>query len=144
MIQQFFSSISKDIGELKTSTTQNKSYDIELSSLRQEMEQHEKAISNIKLAFENGAYSLDDFISARKTRDDQINICKQKITTINTAIQHDNPISHDELLTRYTKFQQQWTKTTTPQERNVLIRQMIKRIYYYREPDDTIRFEIEY
>lgn len=106
-----------------------------------ELEDNEKALFKIMEAYENGVYSIRQFDDRKKVRDEAISKLKKEIIGLEHENQNSRVYEKEELIHKSKEFKKGWETATTSQEKNALLKSIIKRIEYNRE-GDSINFNI--
>lgn len=108
-----------------------------LKRKKAELEEHEKALDIIMGTFERGAYTLEQLANRKKVRDEAIIKLKKEIIELEQESQSSKVYKKDELKRKAKEFKEGWENATTSQEKNLLIKTILKRIEYDREGDSV-------
>lgn len=112
-----------------------------LQNAQKELLKHEKALKVAREKLEEGLYSDEDFMDAKRRRNPEIFKLKKDIIELeNTRF---TAYSDAELELLVNNFKEKWYSATTDLEKNELLKTVVKKIFYNRE-EDTVTFEIEY
>jgi hypothetical protein len=106
-----------------------------------ELDENEKALKNIMEAFESGVYNMSQFAERKKVRDEAINKLKKELIELEKENQNAMVYNADELKQKAKAFKKGWENATTSQEKNLLLKSIVKRIEYDRT-GDNINFQI--
>lgn len=101
-----------------------------------ELEESEKALSNIMEAFENGIYTMSQFAERKKVRDEAINKLRRELIEMEKENQSSKTYSIDVLKQKAKEFKKGWENSVSSNEKNLLLKSIIKRIDYDREGDN--------
>lgn len=112
-----------------------------LKRKKAELEENEKALNVIMEAFEKGIYTMIQFAERKKVRDGAVSKLKKDIIKLDQESQNSKVYNKEDLKHKAKEFREGWISTTTSQEKNLLLKSIIKRIEYNRE-GDSISFNI--
>ncbi len=112
-----------------------------LKRKKAELAENENAISKIMEAYENGIYTMKQFDDRKKSRDEVIFKLKQEIIELEHENQNSRVYKKDELRRKVKEFKEGWENANTSQEKNLLLKTIVKRVEYGRE-GDSINFNI--
>ena len=85
--------------------------------------------------------SDEDFMDAKRRRQPKITRLRKEITELENK--RFTVYSEEELEKLAENFKQNWQNAITDEEKNQLLKTIVKKIYYNRE-GNTVTFEIEY
>lgn len=129
------------IRQIKQNEEDKKNIDKQIKIIQTELEIHENALKRAREKFEEGIYSDEDFMDAKRRRQPQITKLRKEITELTNK--RFTVYSEEELEKLIENFKQNWQNAITDEEKNQLLKTIVKKIYYNRE-GDTVTFEIEY
>lgn len=112
-----------------------------LKRKKAELVEHETALNKIMEAYENGIYSIKQFEDRKKTREEAVFKLRQEIMELEHENQNSRVYNKDELKHKVKEFKEGWANATTSQEKNLLLKSVVKRIEYDRE-GNSIKFDI--
>jgi len=114
-----------------------------IADLERQLKQYSEALVRIKDAYSMGVYNLTEFGEEKKKLDDKIKNLRKNIDRIENEIASVTTYTRAELNSRIEEFKIKWQKASTPQEQNILLKTIVKRIIYNRQ-DDNVVLEVEY
>ncbi len=108
-----------------------------------DLKEYKQKLNRILTAYENGLYSLEQFSERRKIYDDKITILESELSSLDNQTVGNNNIDIPKLRERIEYFKANWYRVTTSKEKNILLKNTVKKITYDRV-GDIVTFEIEY
>jgi site-specific DNA recombinase len=129
------------IKQISQNQEEKKNIEKQIKRKQIELEKHENALKLAREKLEEGIYNDEDFLDTKKRRQPQIIKLRKKIIELeNTRF---TAYTDEELEKLIENFKQNWHNAITDEEKNQLLKTIVKKIYYNRE-GDTVTFEIEY
>jgi len=129
------------IRQIKQNEEEKKNIEKRIKIIQAELEMHENALKRAREKFEEGIYSDEDFMDAKRRRQPKITRLRKEITELENK--RFTVYSEEELEKLAENFKQNWQNAITDEEKNQLLKTIVKKIYYNRE-GNTVTFEIEY
>lgn len=129
------------IKQIKQNEEEKKNIEEQVKQKQLEIEKHENALKTAREKLEEGIFTDEDFLDTKRRRQPKIIKLRKEIAELeNTRF---TAYSQEELEKLVENFKQNWHNATTDEEKNQLLKTIVKKIYYNRE-GDTVTFEIEY
>lgn len=129
------------IKQIKQNEEEKKNIEEQVKQKQLEIEKHENALKIAREKLEEGIFTDEDFLDTKRRRQPKIIKLRKEIAELeNTRF---TAYSQEELEKLVENFKQNWHNATTDEEKNQLLKTIVKKIYYNRE-GDTVTFEIEY
>lgn len=129
------------IKQIKQNEEEKKKIEEQIKQKQLELEKHENALKTAREKLEEGIFTDEDFLDTKRRRQPKIIKLRKEIAELeNTRF---TAYSQEELEKLVENFKQNWHNATTDEEKNQLLKTIVKKIYYNRE-GDTVTFEIEY
>lgn len=129
------------IRQIKQNEEKKKNIEKQIKRKQAELEKHEKALKLAREKLEEGIYSDEDFLDTKRRRQPQIVKLKKEIIELeNTRF---TAYSDEELEVLINNFKNKWRDSITDEEKNQLLKTIVKRIWYNRV-GDVVTFEVEY
>lgn len=129
------------IKQIKQNEEEKKKIEEQIKQKQLELEKHENALKTAREKLEEGVFTDEDFLDTKRRRQHKIIKLRKEIAELeNTRF---TAYSQEELEKLVENFKQNWHNATTDEEKNQLLKTIVKKIYYNRE-GDTVTFEIEY
>lgn len=129
------------IKQISQNQEEKKNIEKQIKTKQAELEKHENALKLAREKLEEGVYSDEDFLDAKKRRQPQITKLRKEI--IQFKNKRFTAYSDEELEKLIENFKCNWHNAVTDKEKNQLLKTIVKKIYYNRE-GNTVTFEIEY
>jgi len=127
--------------QINQNIEEKKNIEMQIKGKQAELEKHEKALKRAREKFEEGIYTDEDFMDAKRRRQPKITKLRKEIMGLENI--RFTAYTDEELEKLIEKFKQNWHNAITDEEKNQLLKTIVKKIYYNRI-DNTITFEIEY
>ncbi|WP_250674921.1 recombinase family protein [Paraclostridium ghonii] len=113
-----------------------KEYNKLLKTLETEYETLSKQKENLHNLLEQGIYDVDTYLDRSKALSEKIELNRQSIKLVNKDIEAESKasVSFADIIPKIEKVLELYPKTDVMKERNELLKRIIDRIEYYREP----------
>lgn len=108
-----------------------------------ELSKSEKALKKVMDAYENDAYTLEQFLERKKPHEASVKSLKKEIAELQREDEYKSKYSTSQMKRKIEWFKREWAKVSSPKDQNVLLKSIVKKIYYDRN-GDTVTLDIEY
>lgn len=108
-----------------------------------ELSKAEKTLKKVMDAYEHEAYTLEQFLERKKPQEDIIKALRKDIAELQRAKDSKTMSSASDIRKKVEWFKRAWAKVSSPKDQNILLKSIVKKIYYDRN-GDTITLDIEY
>jgi DNA invertase Pin-like site-specific DNA recombinase len=108
-----------------------------------ELSKADKMLKKVMDAYENDAYTLEQFQERKKPLDESINSLKKEIAELQREDEYKSKYSTSQMKRKIEWFKREWAKVSRPKDQNVLLKSIVKKIYYDRN-GDIVTLDIEY